>query len=339
MHCIYYNKIAMLIVKIDGIYSIFPKDRNGNFTKKALLYQDMLKYSIEENNPSSFRHWDLASWLMKKNQEFINKYKDLSTRNITYGNRVEHTQKRTKDRLNDLINLGLIEVIGTVPQKKGIGNVYLYKYTYFGQVLAWIIESFDPSKRELANQGVYPVIVSMFKKRNEYSSTSNIFFSVFFKNCKEKGVFGNIVDRLREILYSGKMIMTVPELLQVAINSGYKDLDEANQFFDLYDETLNQLDPEIREFHLYDLKLDIQRRMDKLSTSTKVYEKVRFKIRGDHDTVALEGFCKICNAYFTIDIYILAFRAMVILQTDEEGTRMKCPGCNTEKSLIFPHLL
>jgi hypothetical protein len=339
MHCIYYNKIAMLIVKIDGIYSIFPKDRNGNFTKKALLYQDMLKYSIEENNPSSFRHWDLASWLMKKNQEFINKYKDLSTRNITYGNRVEHTQKRTKDRLNDLISLGLIEVIGTVPQKKGIGNVYLYKYTYSGQVLAWIIESFDTSKRELANQAVYQVIDSMFKKRNEFTSSSNIFFSVFFKNCKEKGVFGNIVDRLREILYSDRIIMTVPELLQVAINSGYKDLDEANQFFDLYYETLDQLDPEIREFHLYDLKLDIQRRMDKLATSTKVYEKVRFEIRGDYDTVALEGFCKICNAYFTIDILILGFRAMVILQTDEEGTKMRCPGCNIEKSLIFPHLL
>jgi hypothetical protein len=328
----------MLIVRIDGIYSIFPKDRNGNYTKKALLYQDMLKYSIEENNPSSFRHWDLANWLMKKNQEFINKYKDLSTRNITYGNRIEHTQKRTKDRLNDLISLGLIEIIGTVKQKKGIGNVCLYKYTDFGQVLAWIIESIDPSKRELANQGVYEVIDSIFKIR-ELSSSSNIFFSVFFKNCKEKGFFGNIVQHLREILYSGMTVMTVPELLQVAINSGYKDLNESTQFLDIYDETLKQLDPEIRKFHLYDLKLDIQRRMDKLTTFTKVYEKVRFKVKGNHDIVALEGFCKICDAYFTIEIHILAFRAMAILQTDKEGTRMKCPGCNTEKSLILPYLI
>jgi hypothetical protein len=180
----------------------------------------------------------------------------------------------------------------------------------------------------------------MFKKRNAniFSSSSNIFFSVFFKNCKEKGVFGSIVERLREILYSDRMVMTVPELLQIAINSGYKDLDEANQFFDIYDEILNQLDPEIREFHLYDLKLDIQRRMDKLATHTKVYEKVRFKVRGDYDTVVLEGFCKICDAYFTIDMHILAFRAMRILQTDEEGTKMRCPGCDTLKSLIFPYL-
>jgi hypothetical protein len=178
----------------------------------------------------------------------------------------------------------------------------------------------------------------MFKKRHEFTSSSNIFFSVLFKNCKEKGVFGSIVERLREILYSDRIVMTVLELLQIAIDSGYKDIDEANLFFDVYDETLNQLDPEIREFHLYDLKLDIQRRMDKLATSTKVYEKVRFEVRGDYDKVALEGFCKICDAYFTIDIYILGFRALTMLQTDEEGTKMRCPGCNIEKSLIFPHL-
>ena len=66
----------MLLMKrnVIGISSIFQKDKNGNYTKYALLYQDILKYSIaskKTNNVESIncvKHWDLARWLMKKNQ-------------------------------------------------------------------------------------------------------------------------------------------------------------------------------------------------------------------------------------------------------------------------------
>ena len=92
----------MLLMKrnVIGINSIFQKDKNGNYTEYALLYQDILKYSIaskQTNNVDSkncVKHWDLARWLMKKNQEFINRYKDPSTRNTTINNRIENTQQR-----------------------------------------------------------------------------------------------------------------------------------------------------------------------------------------------------------------------------------------------------
>jgi hypothetical protein len=96
-----------------GIDSIFDKDKKGHYTRKALLYQNILQYAVRDDGTSvsgsPFRHWNLSEWLMSKNNEFVNYYKDLSTKNIRISYRIGNTQKRTKDKLNDLINLDLIE--------------------------------------------------------------------------------------------------------------------------------------------------------------------------------------------------------------------------------------
>ena len=79
---------------------------------------------------TQYRHWDLAKWLLNNNQEFINRYKDLSTRNINIPNRIENTQRRTKHRLNDLVNLQLIKVNGYGKETKGTGTVPIYRMKY-----------------------------------------------------------------------------------------------------------------------------------------------------------------------------------------------------------------
>jgi hypothetical protein len=68
-----------------SFYLIFRKDNHGNYTKKALLYQDILSISIDTEIEEKLKysqpikHWDLSKRLMKKNQEFRERYKDLST--------------------------------------------------------------------------------------------------------------------------------------------------------------------------------------------------------------------------------------------------------------------
>jgi len=72
-----------------------------------LLYQDILKYSYDKLN---FKRSDLDNWLVRNNTEFVNDYKDLSTRNISYNNRV-HAKKKRIDRIfNNLLSR---ELIGT----------------------------------------------------------------------------------------------------------------------------------------------------------------------------------------------------------------------------------
>src|SRR5438046_236990 len=113
MHGIYVKKNTMLFMRqtqLPGVNFIFQKDKNGSYTKLALLYQDILGYSIikiKSNSPDSrsFTHRELAKWLLENNNEYINYYKDPSTKYYTLNNKIENTQQSMKDKLNDLVNV------------------------------------------------------------------------------------------------------------------------------------------------------------------------------------------------------------------------------------------
>jgi hypothetical protein len=123
--------------KVVGIHSIFNKDKNGHYTKKALLYQDIITYSIAKKKESfkdkdSFRHWDLAKYLMNKNAEYINRYKDPSSKHTPIKNRIENTQRRTKENVQHMIDLGLMKKSDYVKESKGTGSIPTFTYTLAG---------------------------------------------------------------------------------------------------------------------------------------------------------------------------------------------------------------
>lgn len=181
--------LAMRPVQLPGINYVFKKDENGHYTKSALLYQDILRYAIfrKKDNASDdpFRHWDLAEWLVMNNNEFINRYKGSSDRHTTINNRIENTQKRTKDRLNDLVDLGLILIVGQTKVKKGTATTSLYLFTDLGYLLAWIIEGFNPIKRETADIEIYNLFDLNYKRISSPSSYDT-FNSALYKKYRER---------------------------------------------------------------------------------------------------------------------------------------------------------
>lgn len=48
------------------------------------------------------------------------------------------------------------------------------------------------------------------------------------------------------------------------------------------------------------LKLEIERRMERLVLDAKQYEEIQYEYRDRVDTVALECFCKNCNFFFLL---------------------------------------
>jgi hypothetical protein len=71
-----------------------------------------LKYCIDgkykENDNKSFRLWNLTKWLLEVNTEFINYFRDGSTRNYTIANRIEDRLPRIRGKVKDLVNIGLL---------------------------------------------------------------------------------------------------------------------------------------------------------------------------------------------------------------------------------------
>src|SRR5437870_4506218 len=97
--------MASMANKIPSINMIFEKGAGGeNYTPKALLYQDILKYSVsfsrdypENKNHRRFTAWELTAWLIDNNDDYYNYYADPSTyntpRKVRIASRLEHIKE------------------------------------------------------------------------------------------------------------------------------------------------------------------------------------------------------------------------------------------------------
>jgi hypothetical protein len=189
--------------RLPSLSVIFEKDETGCYTKPAHLYQDILCFSLnigktESGESESFRHWDLAKWLMKNNPELVNRYKDPSNSHTNISNRIENTQQRTKGALSDLKDLRLVRLTRIEPQLKGTGTVQLYKFRRPAFLLAWLIEGTKPVERNRANDEIFKLLDSYFN--GPYAPPMEIYELNLYSKFRSKGVFGElVVDNIREM--------------------------------------------------------------------------------------------------------------------------------------------
>jgi hypothetical protein len=267
---------------------IFKKNKDGSYTYSSLLYQDILKYCIDgkykENNNKSFRLWNLTKCLLEVNTEFINHFKDPSTRNYTIANRIEDRLDRIKGKVEDLVNLGLIVQIGRTKEAKGNGTVPIFEFTIVGHVIAWVIESMNIDKREYAINQLYNLFHANFK--NNPSST-DVFNSIYYRKCKEHGLFGHFVDRYRELLESDTPIMNRQGFFQhLLILPGY-NIDSDVDFWELWNDSIMQLDTDTRRHFAHHIKLDFERKAEDECHAFESFERLRFKTRDNPESVVV----------------------------------------------------
>jgi len=326
-----------------GIHFIFQKNEKGHPTIKARLYQDILRYSINKDkreeyskfDDDSFTHWRLAKWLMLNNQELINRYKDLSTRNTPVKIRIENTQQRTKDRLNDLISLNLITEIGTTKVSKGNATTPLYKFTYYGTLLARLIESFDPKRQVEVDNEIYNLLNAASK---QYHTSLYIFGSALHKKYIDNGVFDDfVVGVLRRRTNSNIPIWNMNEFFDGLQFPVINDFEKAKLFVRLWRETFNEMHPEIQALLLHSIKLKIENKMEHEARYHEGFETVRFKIRDRYDVATIEGHCKNCNSDMNAAMPVLFYLERIQIPLDDPITQ-KCRSCKTESSIIYPKL-
>jgi hypothetical protein len=278
--------------QLPAVSLIFQKGKNGNYTKGALLYQDIISYCIDRLEDGTllnpFTHRELAKWLLNNNEQLINHYKDPSTKYYTISYRIENTQDTIKNKLNDLIDLGIISIVGSTKVQKGNATTPLYQYKGLGYLLAWIIESFDSDKRERANNEIYQLVDFTFKVKSKSS------YDIF------QGVFGSfVVDVLREKMESYSKVRDIHELFHRIGVLYIDDPDQSDFFVSLWHETLNELDARTKELVLHRIKLEIERRMEENAEDISTFEQVRFQVKDRHDVVALEGYCNKCDTHYS----------------------------------------
>ena len=322
-----------------AISSIFARRvENGDYAYSASIYQNILRYSIviKQDKPmsdnQSFTWWEITDWLTANKKDNA----DKQTKE-----RIENPQKTIRNKLKNLVQLNLLRTAGARPITKGIGTTPTYQFTEYGNLLALIIESFAYKTSQEFNRicdEIYNILCTLFPVEEDSTATV-IFFSKFFKKCKEKEVFDHIVMLFRDRLTQNtRPIVEMVDLFRLVFIFGFKDDVTRDYIYRLFDETINGLDFKTMKLVLYSLKLDIENKMKESVQYRDAFEKLRFQIRGFADTVALEGHCLICGLYLPIRVEILDYRIRIrnsILGVITE----KCPVCNMDNSLQIANVL
>jgi hypothetical protein len=288
-----------------SISAIFEKGQDGKYTHNALLYQYILKYPIlvskessdsNVNRSSNFEvsFWKIRKWLIITLPEFKSKYPSDHISKI-----IPNVSRRIKGKLDDLVNLELLLSEKKI-QDKGNGTTDKYRFTIFGQLLGWIIDStdFDNSsinRYEIINKQIFNLLHQIFKT-GEYSPTIDILASNFINNCMQRNLFGNIVNLLKNALNDEEIpINDVSYLLHNITTCNFKEQNSKVIFTNLWDETIKGLEPKVKDLVLYNLKLSLERDIQDHVKAYQSYEKWWFDYKSDRGIVAVECSCTNCE--------------------------------------------
>jgi hypothetical protein len=319
-----------------GINSIFKKDPTGTYyNAKARLFQDILVYASTLKQDQPFKLWDLAGFLLEKNKEFRDRYKG-SIKNIS--TRKEEISRRIERNVEKLVQLHVLKEAGKVKEERGTGLVQIYNFTPFGFFLSGIIQSLRSD--EDADKKLYNVLREHIFGQAPRSTSFVIFASNFIKKLHDKGQFSIYVTIFRKLIDSNYVtdIVSFVKLLQNLVNIKFV---HSLSFVFAWEETLDELEPEIKKLFLHDQKLIFDTVMGH-GALTKEYEDLRYKIREDPENIVIEGFCSGCNKMGVIEMNITQYYRRVAYADDVErkGLLYACPNCNARpRTLQLPNLL
>ena len=302
--------------------AIFEKGEDGKYSNDALLYQYILKYPILVRKQSSDSNvdgdwdiqvsfWDIRKWLIITLPEFKLKYsKDSISKAIS------NVGRRVKGKLDDLIDFELL-LSEKKKQDRGNGTTDSYRFTIFGQLFGWIIYDidFDNSSwnvvtysREIINNQIFNLLQQIFKT-GEYSPTIDLLASNFVSNCMERKAFGYIVNLLKNALNNEEILIDdVSDLLHNLTTYNFKEQNLKVIFTRLWNETIRELEPKIKNLVLYNLKLAFEHDIQNHIKAYPSYEKMWFNFKSDHRVVAVECSCTNCEYYTPAVIGVMEYK-------------------------------
>ena len=181
-----------------------------------------------------------------------------------------------------------------------------YQYTDSGCLIAWILEGAKSRKKLLAEEQIYNLL-DIYDQ--DTASSYDVFALGLYTKYRQLGVFGEfVIDILRARLNdSNAKIMNMKELF---LNLGvmhFTDKDKANLHSELWTETMNELDEEMKKYVMQNIKLEIEQAMEQQVKYIRGFEELRFQLRDRPNILALEGVCHSCGLPSPIHIETIEY--------------------------------
>lgn len=324
--------LVIIMVKIPTIQVIFHKYKGGNYTSQALMYQDILRYSVAELDPSkqqksqcSFTLWGVTEWLISHNLEIANEYKNSSAARMTKTNKIQARMGRVKRYIDTLICLGLISEMVRIKETKGEGLIPMYSFTEYGFIVASLIMTLYPDKRLKAINFIHKLFCKNFENNlSSYDRLSLILTNKLVNN----GLFERYIDALVTSMEKNVSISDTNNIFDNAVIDEFDEKD-FKKYIVLKKEAFDELNPEMKKYLMHKQKLGLERKMFGVSNNLGGFEKMSFELRNDYETFAAEGHCETCKLYFPLG---LSLQEYLTAPYEIFG---KCPSCN-KNSLLIP---
>jgi hypothetical protein len=282
----------------------------------------------KEKKDNSFRFWDLARWLVNNSLQYVTFYRG---RRVRDSYKIENTKKRNKQILDDLIELRLIRQAGKSKARKVNADIQIYEYTKGGELLAWLIKGLDPKQRQSAISEIYDLAVKAFSA-NEDSSPITI--SRFLRKCKDKVVFDKLIDYIQYLVHSvpDHKFKSTRNVLQYIFDFSFRGSEIRKDLVVLWFETIEQLEPEIKKLMIYRLKLSLESEFENTQESlSREYEELRFELKGNHEKIAIHGYCLNCKRKENLAIHYSQY--LKIINNSVIG--VQCPQCGLKESVTI----
>ena len=344
--------------KISYLNDIFEKDENNiYYTKNAELFQDILKYftiveeehtdknqeNVDNNNsnkkgkwislktePHFFKIRELENWLMKNNRYFINLYSDSNSKTKMIV-RITNNDKQIKNCLKNLESMKLINIKDYVEGDKNKIPTPRYELTIHGLIILIIIkyESTQFSQdRHKTNQMIIRYIQYYF---GSYNSHICDFLSKIYDEMNKQGHSQLFIDFFIKLLHQNShKIKTIIDALNLTLYTLLMSEKSYLIFKEIFINTLNGLEDEIKKIILYHEKAEIESRIH-LSQPPKDWEVQWIENLHNYSNLTLYGKCKICYEKYPITIDYLYYRNNIL---PSNFLNIKCVKCNSEESFI-----
>lgn len=319
------------MVNLPSIQNIFAKKLDG-YTPDALLYQDILRYSInnlETKSKYSFKLWELTDWLISNNREIVDDYKKTSSAHMTRSNKIQARIARVKRHIDVLVYLGLIGELGQEKEAKGQGTVVVYSYTEFGLIISFLIMTMSPSKRLKAVDYLYRTFRKNFKTN---PSSLDVFCLSFMTKLYMNKLFDKYADAM---LYTAEKGSSIGDANDFFASSLILDLNENDSklFLKIKEQAFDVLPLDMKKNFMHLRKLEIEALMFRISKNLKNFEKTRFEYRNYFEKLVTEGFCENCKLYFVMVLPLVQYLKNI---PHTNYVTAKCPSCCEDNSIKIP---
>lgn len=302
--------------------AIFEKIKGREtYTDDSLLYQKILTFCLLGSDYQSFTRWTICKWLKDNHQPFQKRS-------------VQSLLQLIGRKIKKLIELELIHISGTQQISTATGETPVYAFHLTSYFLAWLIEnlSADSTTRTKAHNKIFDILYLMFEMNTP--SSMNIFLKSLIGKIKENDLFTYLVDYMIELLEPGSSIKDISDLINQTFMFRHTDPNLVDKYNGLWEKTLNELEPKVKQLVMFRIKLLYEQRMKEKAHDLAQFELARFAARKKFDKLALESSCLCCHriVYDLIDLieYITKLRYHIEGYSTLEKD---CSSCNSKGSL------